>query len=158
MPSSLSRRSKLLVAAVALVLLAHGATPLANPRVRRLGLLFTCQCGCYESVTECQMMNCHSSGPLREELQQMVEAGKSDQQITDAFVAEYGLKILRKPPAEGFYLSAWVMPFVATAIGLVILTLVLRYMLRRRTAAAVVAPSPDLERYREQIEKETEDL
>jgi cytochrome c-type biogenesis protein CcmH len=153
-------RSKLLIGFVLALFLAHGATPLANPRVRELGNLFMCQCGCFASVTECNMINCHFSDPAREKLLGMVEAGKSDKEVIDAMVAEYGLQILRKPPAEGFFLSAYIMPFAVAGAGLGIIYLVLRRYVRRRPAAAPAgAPdSPELARYRDQIEKEMSDL
>lgn len=163
MRSNLSVRSKLLIAVTAAVLLAHGSTPLANPRVRALGQLFQCQCGCEASVTDCYMINCHSSDPIRAELLSMVEAGKTDKEITDVIVAEYGIKILRKPPTEGFFLSAWVMPFAAAGAGLALVTLVLRYLLAKKTAIAAApageaASDPALDKYREQIEKELGDI
>lgn len=153
-------RSKLLLGFVLALFLAHGATPLANPRVRELGNLFMCQCGCFASVTECNMINCHFSDPVREKLLAMVEAGKSDQEVIDAIVAEHGIKILRKPPAEGFFLSAYIMPFAAAGAGLAVIYLVLKSYIRKRpVAAAAGAPdSPELARYRDQIEKEMSDL
>jgi cytochrome c-type biogenesis protein CcmH len=97
---------------------------------------------------------------VREKLLGMVEAGKSDKEVIDAMVAEHGIKILRKPPAEGFFLSAWIMPFAAAGAGLGIIYLVLKSYMRKRPAAAPAgAPdSPELARYRDQIEKEMSDL
>ena len=98
--------------------LLTGSVPLQNPRVRSIGELLSCQCGCGSSVTSCNMMNCHSAGPLRERVLAMVEAGVGDDQILAALEKEYGKIILRKPPAEGFYLISWVMPFIGLGGGL----------------------------------------
>ena len=145
--------------------LLTGSVPLQNPHVRSLGELLSCQCGCGSSVTSCNMQNCHSSGPLRERLLQMVEAGVGDDQILVTFEKEYGKIILRKPPAEGFYLLSWLMPFVGLAGGLAFVGLVLqRYMAKRPAAAgtasevAVQPDSPELARYRERIEKDLADM
>jgi len=146
--------------------LLTGSVPLQNPRVRSVGELLSCQCGCGSSVTSCNMMNCHSAGPLRERLLQMVEAGVSDDEILATFEKEYGKIILRKPPVEGFYLISWVMPFIGLGGGLAVVWFVLqRYMARRPATATGTAiepgaepDSPELARYRERIEKDLADM
>ena len=147
--------------------LLTGGVPMQNPRVRSVGELLSCQCGCGSSVTSCNMMNCHSSGPLREELLKMVEAGVSDDQILATFEHEYGKIILRKPPAQGFFLIAWVMPFIGLGGGLALVWLVLQRILAKRPAAATAGgsiqvgaepDSPELARYRERIEKDLSDM
>jgi cytochrome c-type biogenesis protein CcmH/NrfF len=160
-------RNKLALVALLSGVLLTGSVPLQNPRVRSVGELLSCQCGCGSSVTSCNMMNCHSAGPLREELLKMVEAGVGDDQILAAFEKEYGKIILRKPPAEGFYLISWVMPFIGLGGGLALIWFVLqRYMAKRPATAAAgtsaeagAAPdSPELARYRERIEKDLSDM
>jgi len=99
-------------------MLGQGGTPLENPRVRQLGDQLACLCGCGSSVTSCNMLHCHFSDPARQKLLAMVKAGMSDQAIFAAFVKDYGPQVLLKPPAEGFNLLGWIMPFVAIAIGL----------------------------------------
>lgn len=145
--------------------LLTGSVPLQNPRVRSIGELLSCQCGCGSSVTSCNMMNCHSAGPLRERVLAMVEAGVGDDQILAALEKEYGKIILRKPPAEGFYLISWVMPFIGLGGGLAFVWFVLqRYMAKRPATAGASAgmsaepDSPELARYRERIEKELSDM
>jgi cytochrome c-type biogenesis protein CcmH/NrfF len=148
--------------------LLTGSVPLENPRVRSIGELLSCQCGCGSSVTSCNMMNCHSSGPLRERVLKMVEAGVSDDQILATLEQEYGKIILRKPPAQGFYLISWIMPFIGLGGGLAVVWFVLQRILARRPVAAAAGgistdagaepDSPELARYRERIEKEMSDL
>ena len=154
-------RSKLLLGALVAVLLAHGAIPLNNPKVRQIGELLRCQCGCPYTVAECDMQNCHFAEPARDRILGMVEQGKSEKEILDAFVADYGLKILTRPPAEGFFLVGWIMPGVGVLVGLGIVALVLQRFLKQRPSPATPAPaadSPELARYRDQIEKELSDL
>jgi cytochrome c-type biogenesis protein CcmH/NrfF len=145
--------------------LLTGSVPLQNPRVRSIGELLSCQCGCGSSVTSCNMMNCHSAGPLRERVLAMVEAGVSDDEILATLEKEYGKIILRKPPAEGFYLISWVMPFIGLGGGLALVWFVLqRYMAKRPATAGASAgagaepDSPELARYRERIEKDLSDM
>jgi cytochrome c-type biogenesis protein CcmH/NrfF len=147
--------------------LLTGSVPMQNPRVRSVGELLSCQCGCGASLSSCNMQNCHSAGPLRAELLRMVEAGVSDDQILATFEREYGKIILRKPPAEGFYLIGWVMPFVGLGGGLALIWFILQRYIARRPAAAAAGTSiavgaepdsPELARYRERIEKELSDM
>jgi len=152
-------RNSLLVLALAAIALAQGGNPLLNERVRRLGEQLGCQCGCGSSVTSCNMLNCHFSGPAREKLLTMVNAGESDAAILDAFVKQYGQRVLLKPPAEGFNLLGWVMPFAAIAAGLAFLWWVIKRF--RRPMAVAAGPDMDaatLARYSERIDKDLEKL
>lgn len=151
-------RTSLLVFAAAALMLGQGGIPLENARVRALGEQLVCLCGCGSSVTSCNMLQCHFSEPAREKLLTMVNAGMSDAAILDAFVKENGPRVLMKPPAEGFNLVGWVMPFVALAIGLVIVWWFIR---RFRKPLAATGPAPDsalLARYQERIDKDLDNL
>lgn len=146
----------------------YAATPLANPRVRQLGSQLLCKCGCGASVTECNMMQCHISEPIRERLLALVTAGKSDQAILDEMVQTYGQDILLKPPAQGFYMLGWVMPWVGLAAGLGLLWMLVQHYLKPKPSAATangapaapVSPedSPELKKYKAQIERDLADL
>jgi len=155
-------RSKLLLALILTAALVQGIVPLTNERVRRLGDMLKCKCGCNASITGCNMINCHFADPVRMTLLKMLEEGKSDKEIFDAIVQEHGKDVLLKPPAEGFFLMGWVMPFAGLAGGLGVVYLVLQ-RIRKRPAAATgpveeAAESADLTRYRERIEKDLSDL
>lgn len=164
MPSRLNLRSKLLLAAVLTGALMQGTVPLSNERVRRLGDMLKCQCGCNASITGCNMINCHFSDPVRLELLRMVDAGISDENIFASIQATYGKEIMLKPPSDGaFYMMGWVMPFAALAGGLGLLYLVLQGYRKRRplTASGADAPpevSPELAKYQARIDKDLSDL
>jgi cytochrome c-type biogenesis protein CcmH len=152
-------KSSLLIALLAALCLGQGTNPLSNERVRRLGDQLLCMCGCGSSITSCNMLHCHFSEPARDKLLALVNAGESDQSILDAFVKEYGVQILLKPPAEGFNLLGWVMPFVGLLIGLTIVWYVLRRI--RRPLPVAAGPQIDdatLARYQERIDKDLEKL
>jgi len=155
-------RSRLLLAGLLAFTLAHGATPLTNQRVRQLGEMLHCMCGCNSSVTSCNMINCHFADPVRHKLLTLVEQGASDKDIFAEMETAYGKAILRQPPSEGFYLMGWVMPFAGLAAGLGVIVLIIRFYLGRRpaVAAAGAAPedSPELARYKERIEKDLANL
>lgn len=157
------RLSKLLFAVVVALALLEGATPLENARVRSIGDLLKCDCGCNATITGCNMINCHYADPVRLKLLELVEAGKTDEQIFAEMETQYGKKILQRPPSDGFYALGWIMPWAGTFAGLGMVYLVLRYYMRKRpvpagTSAAGSEEPPEMARYRARIEKEMEDL
>ncbi len=69
-------------------------------------------------------------------IRRLIAEGRSKDEIKDALVAQYGSRVLAAPKAEGFDLTAWVVPiagFVAVAIALLVFALGRR---RRQTAPA----------------------
>ncbi len=84
-------------------------------------------------------------------------------QVVAAFEAQYGQSILMQPPKRGFNWTAYVTPFVALAVGALILGLWMRSWVRARpkdgpgsAAAATEAPAsaPDeLERLQRELER-----
>lgn len=59
-------------------------------------------------------------------IKQMVAAGASKDEIKDALVAEYGREVLALPEAEGFSLSAYLVPIVGFAVAALALALGVR--------------------------------
>jgi cytochrome c-type biogenesis protein CcmH/NrfF len=159
-PSWLSKsRSRLLLGLLLWAGFAQSSVPLNNPRVRQLGLLLKCQCGCPYTVSDCDMTACHFAEPARERLLKSVEAGKSEKEILDGFVSEYGLKVLTRPPAEGFYLVGWIMPFAGVAGGLGLVGLLLqRYLRSRNNASSREASTDTVDKYRNQIDQGLGDI
>jgi cytochrome c-type biogenesis protein CcmH/NrfF len=140
-------------------------------RAKVLGAKLMCMCGCGQILTQCNHLNCPSSGPMLKELDQHVAAGEADDLIVQDFVQEYGEKVLSAPPSTGFNSIAWYIPGVAFAVGLGIVVVVIRLWRQRdidRVASAPVAlasaatPASEardvqLERARRQADRETED-
>ena len=90
-----------------------------TPGVRRVGDRLACKCGtCNNTVGNCPMLECHYSHPARQRISKMLDQGMSDDAIVAVFVKEQGLSALAAPPAEGFNLLGWLMPFIALAGGL----------------------------------------
>lgn len=56
-------------------------------------------------------------------VKRLIEEGKTEAQIKDALVAEYGDEVLALPPDSGFSLSAYVVPIIAFLIAAVALAL-----------------------------------
>jgi cytochrome c-type biogenesis protein CcmH len=147
-------QSKLLLILVAGLCLAQSASERVTPDMRRVGDKLACLCGsCKNTVANCPMLGCHYSSPAREKIAAMQAQGKGDQEIIDSFIKAEGLRALAVPPAEGFNLAAWVMPFVAIGLGL---AFIYWFMQRNRRPAAALpqVDSAALDRYHEQIEKD----
>jgi cytochrome c-type biogenesis protein CcmH/NrfF len=140
-------------------------------RAKALGGKLMCMCGCGQILTQCNHINCPSSGPMLKELDAHVTKGEADDLIVQDFVQEYGEKVLSAPPTTGFNSIAWYIPGVAFAIGLGIVVTLIRLWRQRdvaRLATASSAPAipptsaselrdVQLERARKQADHETED-
>jgi cytochrome c-type biogenesis protein CcmH len=142
---------------LALLTIAQSSSALLTPEVRRVGGRLACLCGsCNNTVGDCAMLECHYSRPMRERIAAMQKLGLNDEEIVKAVVKDNGIQALAAPPGEGFNLLAWVMPWVAVALGLVAIWLFIQRLNRKRAVAAA-APELDpevLNRYRENIEKD----
>jgi cytochrome c-type biogenesis protein CcmH len=81
-----------------------------------------------------------ASDEIKTNIRKLLAEGKTQQQILDAYVAEYGDRILAEPPAHGFSAALYVLPwiFLAGSIGLVV------FVIRRlRTPGPAVAAASD---------------
>jgi len=147
-------KASLLALILAVASLAQSASQLQTDAVKRVGGKLACLCGtCKNTVADCPMIECHFSKPAKERIAALAAAGKSDADIIDGFVKEYGNQIFAAPPAEGFNLLAWVMPWVAVGAGLAMVWLFIRRF-RKPAAAASPGESEILSRYQERIEKD----
>ena len=138
------------------LLLVLAATPLSlaadRQRVRELAQKFICVCGtCNQMLTACNHFGCPSSGPMLAEIAAQLDEGNSDDSIISHFAEKYGLTVLSAPPAAGFNLTAWVMPFVALVLG----GLLVVYFVRQFRARWVAAPADiDVSKYQQKVEEE----
>lgn len=138
------------------VTLAQSSSVLLTPEIRRVGGRLACLCGtCNNTVGDCPMLECHYTKPQRENIAAMQKLGMSDDEIVNKIVKDRGLQALAAPPEEGFHLLAWVMPWIAVSMGLVVIWFFIRYMSRKKAAAPAPELDPEvLSRYRENIEKD----
>jgi cytochrome c-type biogenesis protein CcmH len=109
------RLRTLIVAALFLLLIV--APSFASTTVDDVSQGLTCQCGCGLTVANCNHPECNFSVPLRREIAQMIDKGMDRPAIIAFYRVKFGEKILSAPTTEGFNLLAWVMPFLALAIG-----------------------------------------
>jgi cytochrome c-type biogenesis protein CcmH len=93
---------------------------------------------------------------IRNEVHEMVSAGKSRDQILDHFVAQYGERILARPRAKGFNALIYLLPWASLLLGAGLVILLIKKM-RSPSAAPAPSPMPD-SRYTSAVEKEIKEL
>ena len=144
-------RNLILVSLLAVTPLALAAD--RNERIRELSPKFICICGgCNQLLMNCNHIGCPSREAMLRELGRQIDQEKDNDSIVAFFMEKYGTAVLSAPPASGFNLTAWVMPFLALAIGAVAAIVLLR---RFRTRFATAdGPTADVGKYQQKLEEE----
>src|SRR5262245_32402819 len=162
----------------ALSLTSPGAQPVQadqNDRAHQVGAKLKCMCGgCDQSAAKCYHVGGSYSGPCDtakqeiKEIDAQIAQGKSDEQILQAMIAEYGPLAYVEPPKSGFGLVAWLMPILYLLAGTALVIVIMKRW-RKRAPATTAAPAaagahggvqvtPELlARARERAKRETED-
>ncbi|MCF7804807.1 MAG: cytochrome c-type biogenesis protein CcmH [Candidatus Marinimicrobia bacterium] len=83
---------------------------------KKINSKLSCQCGCGLLVSVCTMDGCMCEG-VRKQVGNMLDQGRSEQEITQTMISIYGEQILAAPPKSGFNLSAYILPFVFLVLG-----------------------------------------
>jgi cytochrome c-type biogenesis protein CcmH len=130
-------------------------------RIDRLGHQLMCVCGCNQILLECNHVGCTYSSRMRNELVASVDGGNNDNAVLDTFIQKYGATVLAAPSTIGWVnRTAWVMPFAALALGILLVAFVVRLWRKRPLPAPVGVPPPvagaELDRFRAQARKETD--
>jgi cytochrome c-type biogenesis protein CcmH/NrfF len=125
-------KTSFLIAVLAVAGLAQTATQFEAPQVNRVASKLKCSCGCNLNMA-CLMppYPCPVCRKAKGEIIAMQAAGKSDDQILAQFVAENGKDILAIGPG----LLGVVGPYVALALGLGLVIMVIRRFRRPQPAA-----------------------
>jgi cytochrome c-type biogenesis protein CcmH/NrfF len=87
----------------------------------------------------------HHSGvadEMRGEIRSMLGAGKTEHEILERYVAQYGEQILALPSATGFNLAAYLLPFLMLAAGTLGMWFAIRRWSQVRPAAAPAGGPP----------------
>ena len=69
---------------------------------------------------------------MRDLVVEMLEEGRSKEEILDFFVSRYGEDVLAAPPKSGFNILVWIVPVLVLPVVVTILVMVLRNMRRRQ--------------------------
>lgn len=168
----LSRRiaQSLFLCLIVFILLGAGD----DKRFDKLGHHLMCICGCNQVLLECNHVGCRDSDRMRNELTAALSVGgnqgdgpgsggsnrPSDDTVLQSFVQKYGMTVLAAPGTSGFSYVAWLVPFVALGLGLALLVVIVRVWKSRPVPALADGIAPihgeDLDRFRQQAQKETE--
>jgi cytochrome c-type biogenesis protein CcmH len=155
-----SRQRWLEAAVLALAVIALMGASDDSARFKDLGHRMMCVCGCNQILLECNHVGCQSSDKMRDQLLASLDKGNNDDLILQGFVQEYGPTVIAAPTASGFNFVAWIMPFVALALGIAFVVYVVHSWKNRPTPALAdgiaIPASGDLEEFRRKARKETD--
>jgi len=158
MPSQQENLLQLLAALLCAFFLLCSTAVMAVPTTQEIEEALSCQCGCGLTVHSCNHLQCGFAVPAKQTIAEQVSQGKGKEEITAAFVARYGEKVLSAPTTSGFNLAAWLTPFLAILLGGVLIGLVSLRWTRHRAQHEQEKPSPLLgtDQYRDRLKKELE--
>ena len=153
-------RRWLQAAALALAVVVFMGAGDNSARFNNLGHRMMCTCGCGQVLLECNHVGCQASEKMRNELLAALDRGDNDDLILQGFVQEYGPTVIAAPTATGFNRVAWITPFVALALGVVLVVYVVRSWKNRPAPALAdgitVSHGRELDEFRERARKETD--
>lgn len=144
---------------VSLAVFAFSGASDPSSRFNEIGHQLMCICGCGQILLECNHVGCPDSDGMRNELMAAVTRGDSDSLVQQAFVQKYGPTVLAAPTTSGFDRTAWIFPFVAFVAGVVAVVFVVRAWKNRaspKVAGGVSISGAELEKFRQQALKETD--
>lgn len=111
---------------IVMMLSAANLAGAAKPTVKSIGDGIICQCGCTQTVSECNHFECSTRAEMNAVTEKEIKAGKDETTILQDFVKQYGVQVLASPPASGFNLTVWIFPGLGLIIGLGVVVLVVR--------------------------------
>jgi cytochrome c-type biogenesis protein CcmH len=160
--SMFSLRRWLQTAALAVAVVVFMGAGDDSARFKDLGHRMMCTCGCGQVLLECNHVGCQSSEKMRNQLLAALDKGNSnsDDLILQGFVQEYGPTVIAAPTATGFNRVAWIMPFVALALGIAFVVYVVRSWKNRPEPALAdgitIPRGSELDEFRQKARKETD--
>jgi cytochrome c-type biogenesis protein CcmH len=120
-----------------------------DERIKAIEHRLACTCGCTLDIFTCRTTDftCTYSPELHREVVAMDRAGKTAQEILDAFVDKYGEKALMAPKPEGFNLWGYLLPGSAILVaGGALVALISRRRIVVPEAGGAAGPYDGLER------------
>ncbi len=148
---------KLILAALLLVMVVSPVVSADNkPTVDQVSHELTCMCGTCPNLA-LYSCSCGTADKMRSEVGALIEKGMDSDDIVESFIENYGARVLAAPKAEGFYLTAWVLPiFAVLGFGIFLL-----FALKKWSNSRLVQVEEDKyssvkidDRYNDQLENE----
>jgi cytochrome c-type biogenesis protein CcmH len=158
MTSLFSRRGVQLSVVILAIFIFMGAGD--DARFNKLGHSMMCTCGCGQVLLECNHVGCQSSDKMRNELIASLDRGDNDDLVLQGFVQNYGPTVIAAPTATGFNYVAWVMPFLALALGMAFVVVVVRSWKNKPAPALadgiIVSQGDELDDFKRRARQETD--
>jgi cytochrome c-type biogenesis protein CcmF len=129
-----------------------------NEIEKRLGERLVCLCGdCgKEPIGVC---TCSYAAGIRRQIAELVDQGKSEDEIIQHFIAKYGgQQLLGEPLNQGFNRLAWLFPYLAGATGIVVVGAVAMRWSRRRDQSGPETQAPASDALNERLDDELRNL
>jgi cytochrome c-type biogenesis protein CcmH len=110
--------------------------------------------------------NAQLARDMRRTVQELLDAGYTEEEVYDYFVDRYGVGILREPPKSGFFMTIWLVPVVGLALGALVLG---TFLTQRKKSSGTTASTgtesdsdqeqteDDLSEYEQQVLRDLED-
>jgi cytochrome c-type biogenesis protein CcmH/NrfF len=144
---------------------AAGGVPEKSEAVMKVTTRVLCMCGgCVnQTLHEC---TCGMAAQEREAIAAKIAAGKTPEEITKAYVDEFGKQILATPEMKGYNVVGWLVPFIVAIVLLAVLTFVLRGWVKpgmlqplpASTGSQGAGTDPIERSYREKLERELKEF
>jgi cytochrome c-type biogenesis protein CcmH len=159
-----NRKSKILlalllalgIAALFIATPANAQGPNIDDEVNRIAKGLYCPVCPNTPLDVCSTQAC---ADWRADIKKMLQEGKNEQQIRDAFVARFGPQVLGAPPAEGFNWLAYVMIPAAILLGAAIVWFTMQTWIVKRAPGNAPTSTPEIPKeYAERIEKDLKEL
>ena len=126
-----------------------------KPLLKDITSKLTCQCGTCPNLV-LYSCSCGTAEKMRNEVDELIKKGMDSDAIVLSFIETYGERVLAAPKAEGFYLSAWLVPiFAVLGFGIVILVVLKRW--KDNTLTAEMRKSPITEKESNKYSRELDD-
>ena len=91
------------------------------------------------NLADCRTQTCSQ---WKEQIQDLVTKGYSDDEVLDYFVTQYGTQVLQEPPKSGFTLWVWLLPFLLLLAGGAWLFYTMRKWNQPQPAEVASPPTP----------------
>jgi cytochrome c-type biogenesis protein CcmF len=96
-----------------------------------------CTCGCRRPLNDCGMFNCQGHATQTAKLRQFLTEGKNHDEVIAAFIGDFGSEaVLAAPVDRGFNRLAWLFPYLAALVALVVVVVTARRWSSRPMAVA----------------------
>lgn len=116
-----------------------------------------CLCGCGTTLKTCPHENCDFGIPAKKEIRQLVDMGKTKDEVIAKMIELRGETILAAPQFKGFNIFAWITPFFAIIfVGYGIVVLLRKWTSRTKEPTETVKGEEisDNDPYKEKLKDE----